>query len=1154
MGIKSWLEKIRGTSEKQESYSFKADFEGLNFYTTAEIYQKIEAGRAEGWITYQHIALNMLVEQGNAEKIPNGYIVPSEVAVYLDEDTRSLLQLPKFWSGHSKADIKGKTSNTTFAVSLAVETRSGGMTNSYTLIGPILRLTEKQQFLLSPGHFQIFSALEKHRDSDKNEFENLSLILAIQSGRRQGAKVDIGPFEKLEVKAPDNISLAVETDAEGNLLLTPQMGQEASNDKIQKVLGQFENQAATALRVGEEIILFDEAKLKAVHEILDNRVVPKKRVKEFLENPTAFIDASLVDLDLGFSHRVKGATAFKHAYFGDTDGSGIDWFGASASSSSDVYPPTTLSEKIEDIETLGQVREKIEDAWKTGAQEIEHNGQVYDISSREAVNEALGKAEARISLGYSGESEGSDTFEEDIEELVNNELDHPENSVVDIELNDEDLDIESLAVGHGIQDILYPESSLNWSHYDRKPFPHQLTGVQWLVGLSQIAEGGLLADDMGLGKTFMALSAIDQIYQLQPAEATKKPALVVAPLSLLENWKDEVDKTFSEPPFKSTVILQSNADLNTYRSGGVEIRNQDLSSDEDGIAEIKYSLKIGPGFGPDRLDLPERLVITTYQTLRDYQFSLCKIDWGMVVFDEAQNIKNPNALQTRAAKGLKADFKLVATGTPVENSLVDFWCLMDTACPGHLSNYQDFRQRYVSPIVQAAGDEVEEIRARIGRELRLKVGSLMLRRVKEDELEGLPKKTVYVGIQGDDWSYMDVLGSEMEGMQLELYNSSIQGQTEAEANQVLSSLQRLRDVTLHPRLADRGRLDTPRQKAELKSLFNESAKMQSLLLCLDEIQRRGEKCIIFAVNKRLQAFLSLALGIWFKLGPLTVINGDAKAVAKRGSSPTRKSMIQDFEAVKGFNIIIMSPVAAGVGLTVVGANNVIHFERHWNPAKEAQATDRVYRIGQTKDVSIYVPILHHPELESFDANLHRLLSKKISLKDAVVTSEQVIPTPSGFGENTFVPEHRICAEDLIRISWQQFESLCCILIARSQNANQSWLTQSGPDYGADAVVLTDNEGFLIQSKHTKNANYDGYKAITEVYSSKVKYEGKLQREFDNVLLMTTARKLSAKTRKVAKEYKVQVLAYGHISELLEKHAVTFKQVLDFLSKSRLNVD
>jgi len=113
------------------------------------------------------------------------------------------------------------------------------------------------------------------------------------------------------------------------------------------------------------------------------------------------------------------------------------------------------------------------------------------------------------------------------------------------------------------------------------------------------------------------------------------------------------------------------------------------------------------------------------------------------------------------------------------------------------------------------------------------------------------------------------------------------------------------------------------------------------------------------------------------------------AVQSKKEELTRKQLIGQFEAKAGFNIIIMSPVAAGVGLTVVGANHVVHLERHWNPAKEAQATDRVYRIGQTKDVHIYLPAVIHPEVDSFDVHLDRLLQGKLMLKDAVVTTEGV---------------------------------------------------------------------------------------------------------------------------------------------------------------------
>ena len=139
-----------------------------------------------------------------------------------------------------------------------------------------------------------------------------------------GAKISLTHFEKLNIRAPESISVEAELDDEGRLILTPNMGQEASHERMQKVLGQLHSEAATSLRIDDEIILFDEQKLKAVREILKNRTVPKSKVQKFLKNPTAFIDASLVNLDIGFSARVKGATHFRHAYFGETDESEID--------------------------------------------------------------------------------------------------------------------------------------------------------------------------------------------------------------------------------------------------------------------------------------------------------------------------------------------------------------------------------------------------------------------------------------------------------------------------------------------------------------------------------------------------------------------------------------------------------------------------------------------------------------------------------------------------------------------------------------------------------------------------------------------------------------------------------------------------------------
>jgi len=669
---------------------------------------------------------------------------------------------------------------------------------------------------------------------------------------------------------------------------------------------------------------------------------------------------------------------------------------------------------------------------------------------------------------------------------------------------------------------------------------------------SDSLNGGLLADDMGLGKTFMALAAIDHLYKdYQKNNKVEKPCLVVAPLSLLENWKDEVSFTFGKSPFKDIILLQADGELSRFRVGGVETKNQSV---DDGKAKVRYSLNIGP-FTSDRLDMPRRLILTTYQTLRDYQFSLCAIDWGMVVFDEAQNIKNPNALQTRAAKGLKADFRLVATGTPVENSLADFWCLMDTACPGFLGSYQSFRKEYITPVLQAAGDELEHVRGVVGRRLRERVGALMLRRIKEDNLEGLPNKSIFVGMEDSSWAYLPSLSSTMMDIQLGQYNEILSSVRTSEQNTVLASLQKLRDVSLHPRLILGGKLISSNGEEEQKKVIGESGKLHGLISLLDEIKSRNEKCIIFVINKRLQSFLAVALANWFKLPPLFIINGDTKAVSTPFSSKlTRKKMIEEFENRTGFNIIIMSPVAAGVGLTVVGANNVIHLERHWNPAKEAQATDRVYRIGQKRDVNIYIPLLHHPIHQSFDVNLHQLLSNKSLLRDAVVTPEQVVPMPGGFGQEGLVSERRIAPEDLKGLSWEAFEALCAELLRKEYDASSCFLTGHGQDYGADVVLYSGESGALVQCKHTATSNkYDGYRAIQEVFSSKVRYEDKLDRNFDRLIFITNAIRLGCKLKELAKEYSVETIDGTQIRGLLSKHTISFQSVSARLGKRRLSI-
>ena len=1153
MSIASWVRNLVKGDSAGCSWNF--DFDGINFVFSKKQYSKILAGQADDLLMHQYIALRMLLEQGEAKELANGVMVPSTVAVKLDENTRVLLNLPPVWEGSLHADIKGKTRSPSFRVDLTAANEGGAFTHGFSVEGPIISFSSEKRYLLTSSHLQIFIAMERHRSSDKNEYDNLSFVYALQQAQDGGASVSLGHFEKLNICAPEAITLEAELDDWGRLILTPQMGQAASHERIQRVLGQLARDTATSLRVDDEIILFDEKRLAAIREILRNRVITKDKVDAFLKNPTAFIDASLVDLDLGFSARVKGATRFRHAYFGEIEESGIDWFGKKFAPA-EILPPQKLMDIICDKNQLDEFRGELGKAKETGAQEIEFEGKVFDVSDIEQIQLVLTEVEKRLSkIDISEPDDGDFDIDHGIGDGDADDLEPPVSAVVDIQLNDDDLDTPSTTLDRAIENILIEERVLDWSNYSRTPFPHQVIGTRWILGLALDKDGlggGLLADDMGLGKTFMSLASMDHLYkEYRLKNKTEKPCLVIAPLSLLQNWADEVGQTFQTSPFGDIVILQSDGQLGDFRVGGVETKNQELSDDIE--AEIRYSLKVGSTFANERLDLPKRLVITTYQTLRDYQFSLCSVDWGMIVFDEAQNIKNPNALQTRAAKGLKADFRLIATGTPVENSLADFWCLMDTVCPGYLDSYQVFRDAYITPILRAAGDEIDHIRHIVGRQLRERVGALMLRRMKEDNLEGLPNKKVFVGMDDPDWKYFPILHSTLKNGQLESYNTILSNVASSETNVALSALQRLRDVSLHPRLVFGGGLNAPRKQGELTHLMNESGKFQSLLSVLDKIKARKQKCIIFAINKKLQLFLSLALANLYSLPPISIINGDAKALAKRASSPTRKSMIKAFEEREGFNIIIMSPVAAGVGLTVVGANNVIHLERHWNPAKEAQATDRVYRIGQKQDVNVFIPLIHHPEFQSFDVNLHQLLTKKSLLKDAVVTSEQVMPLPGGIKEHAYSPSRRIFFDDVAKLSWQQFEALCAELLLRNYHSENCWLTHSGGDYGADIVLTTGKSATLIQCKHTSGGKYDGYRAVTEVHSAKVKYEDALNKSIDTLVFATNAVQLGTKTRKAAKQYSVIVLDGKKINEFLNINSVTHGDIISRLDKKRLRV-
>nr|WP_284047513.1 DEAD/DEAH box helicase [Guyparkeria hydrothermalis] len=979
----------------QVGFESSPDSTGLNFYLPHGDFDRLKASASgTGLQKMQIILLRMLEEQGMAEPIANGFHVPSETVVRLDEEQANVLQLPPMFPGRFESHISSHARNSAFRVNLFAAFPEGRA--PFERVGPLLRFGPSEAYRLNPGELLGVQSWEAHRDlepGERGEAANLRLMAELQVAQRSGMNIDLSHFDKIDVVVPEHIGVVATQHSDGSVTLSPSLGDGSTPDELERRWGQVDmNAEGGVIRVGNRVVLLEPEKMAGVKEVLGSRHIPADRVADFIRSPSAFLDAALVNLDLGFSARVEGVGRLTHMDFSDPDAKPMDWFATSVRAES----PGALKTVIKSDEDLQRVEEVFAAAREQGADTLEYGGKQIDISDAEAVSAVLDGIK-RDGIPSQSSAESGPKEEKEPEETVG------------VILKDADeLHTELIQKAENARVTAEPD----WSRYARSPFPHQREGVLWMLGLIRQAlaekaddlyrlQGGLLADDMGLGKTYMGLVAMGEYLASSLSDrSAKKPMLVVAPLTLLENWEEEVHKTFGDIPFRDIVVLQSGRDLKDYRVSGAARESAQLSSlldEQDRVDEsdIRYALNIGPDAGARRLDMDRRLVLTTYQTLRDYQFSLCKIDWGMVVFDEAQNIKNPNTLQTRAAKGLKADFKLLATGTPVENSLGDFWCLMDTAQPGLLGSWDHFRDAWIKPILAADEKDRDQVRQEIGTELRQTVGPFMLRRVKEDQLPDLPVKKVHFGIVESTDSPAGAsrnMAAYMRGSQLQAYDAVLndyraQSESEDMRGRALSALQRLREASLHPRLHSEGELYASTSE-EARSFMRESAKLGVLLDLLDDIRQKDEKAILFMATKKLQRVLKLWLDQIYGLD-VGIINGDTPSAPRKSDIRTRKQLIRDFEAQPGFNLLIMSPIAAGVGLTVVEANHAVHIERHWNPAKEAQASDRIYRIGQKRDVHIYMPAALHPEFDSFDLHLHRLLSRKLMLKDAVVTTEEV---------------------------------------------------------------------------------------------------------------------------------------------------------------------
>ncbi|MGE5582552.1 MAG: DEAD/DEAH box helicase, partial [Bacillota bacterium] len=446
---------------------------------------------------------------------------------------------------------------------------------------------------------------------------------------------------------------------------------------------------------------------------------------------------------------------------------------------------------------------------------------------------------------------------------------------------------------------------------------YQKVGFKWLKTLSMYGLGGILADDMGLGKTLEVITLI-----LAEREQNCSPSLVIAPTSLVYNWRAEVDKF--APQLRALVIA------------GPPRERQEL------LKEIA---------GND-------IIVTSYPLIRRDLELYEQLEFTYCFLDEAQHIKNPNTLNAKSVKQIKARNYFALTGTPIENSLTELWSIFDFVMPGYLHNHAKFVTRYESPIVKEQDQKAIQ-------DLSRHIRPFVLRRMKRDVLKELPEK-----IESKQTAVMTPEQTQVYLAYLQMARGEIASELEANGFaksqlQILAALTRLRQICCHPALF-------------LENYEGESGKMLLLQELLTDALEAGHRILLFSqftgMLNLIQPYLE-AQGISY-----FYLEGATKA-------QDRLEMVKAFNEGSG-QIFLISLKAGGTGLNLTGADIVIHFDPWWNPAVEDQATDRAYRIGQRNMVQVFKLVTQG----TIEEKIYDLQQRKKELIEAVIQPGETLLT------------------------------------------------------------------------------------------------------------------------------------------------------------------
>lgn len=450
--------------------------------------------------------------------------------------------------------------------------------------------------------------------------------------------------------------------------------------------------------------------------------------------------------------------------------------------------------------------------------------------------------------------------------------------------------------------------------------PYQKHGYDWLHFLQEYRFGGILADDMGLGKTVQVLAYLQSLQEQAQARTgpggrgRRAVSLLVVPKSLITNWQREAERF--TPGLRFLEYMGN-------------FRKKDVSVFDD------YDI-----------------VITTYGTmLRDIEI-LRTYQFHHIILDESQAIKNPLAKSAKASRLLKAEHRLVMTGTPVENNTFELWSQFAFLNPGLLGSMDYFKKAFANPIESAGDEKSAEL-------LRKLVYPFILRRTKDQVALELPPRTERIV-----YTDMDSAQKKFYARTRERYRAELLGLIESEGMnnarfKVLEGLLRLRQIAVHPALVD-------------KKYRGDAPKFEMLLETLETLQAENHKALIFS------QFVET-----LKLVKKELDARKIKYVYLDGQTPSRQSRVDLFQNDPSYPFFLISLKAGGVGLNLTAADYVIHLDPWWNPAVEMQASDRAHRIGQTKPVFVYKIIAR----DTVEEKILQLQEKKRALVKSIIATE-----------------------------------------------------------------------------------------------------------------------------------------------------------------------